>query len=532
MKSKLKFLPVIPVILIIGVLILSYIKANPSPYADIKPDTLVPEYEEVELNHTHKYDGSDYLPVMGSAIIDIDDDGKPEVFIGGGVDQDDSLFRFDGTSFKKLTEIKFNKENADATYGASVADFNNDGKDDLLIARESGAHLYYNLGAGKFEHKAIDLKLNAKSRGLTFALGDLNNDGHIDMYVSAYLTRHKMEGQNIFNQKNYGGTSALLINNGDDTFENITAEAGMTYIHNTFLGIFVDMDDDRDLDLVVAHDTGRVKVWENLGGLKFRDSKTPFSDLYGYPMGIGAGDYNNDGLVDFYFSNTGPTAPRFLAKGDLRDDQTYYSGLMLMENKGSMNFINSANKAKLEDYEFSWGVTMADLNNDSRQDIIISENYVDFPLHKIFKLPGRVLLQNKDMTYASVEAQTKTENRNYEIAALLADFNGDGYLDQVRVNLAGKTKAFISKGGKNKYLRVKVASNAKMLGSKVIVTMSNGSKLYDWNISGEGLCSDQEHTMQFGLGESLTPTNVSVLTMDGSVFSKDITAVNQTVEFK
>ncbi len=531
MKSKLKFIPIVLLVIVAAVFVLSYIKANPNPYADNKPDTLVPQFQEVEFNHTHQYNGADYLPVMGSAIIDIDNDGTPEVFIGGGVGQDDSVYRFDGDKFQKLTDITFNKKDADATYGASVADFNNDGKDDILIARESGAHLYYNLGAGKFESKAIDLKLNAKSRGLTFALGDLNNDGHLDMYVSAYLTRHKMEGQNIFNQVGYGGTSALLINNGDDTFRNITDEAGMTYIHNAFLGIFVDMDNDSDLDLVVAHDTGSVKIWENLGGLKFRDSKSPFSDLYGYPMGIGAGDYNNDGLIDFYFSNTGTTAPQAIASGDLRDDQEFYGGLMLMENKGSMNFVNSAEKAKLEGYEFSWGITMADLNNDGRQDIIISENYVDFPLHKIFKLPGRVLVQNKDMTYAAVEAQTKTENKNYEIAALLADFNGDGYLDQVRVNLSGKTKAFISKGGKNKFLRVKLASNAKMIGSKVTVTLSDGSKLYDWHISGEGLCSDQEHTLQFGLGESLTATNVSVLTMDGSTFSKDISEVNQTVEF-
>ena len=390
---------------------------------------------------------------------------------------------------------------------------------------------YYNTG-NSFKAKKIDLHLNEKSRAVSFALADINNDGHIDLYVSAYLTRTKMEGQNIFNKEGYGGSSVLLLNNGDDSFSDITEPAGMTYIHNTFLGIFVDMDDDLDLDLVVAHDTGKVKIWKNNGDLTFTDVQTPFSNVYGYPMGIGAGDYNNNGKIDFYFSNIGPTAPKFLAKGDLTDDQVFYTDLMLMENTGNMTFIDSSRKALLSDYEFSWGITMADLNLDGQQDILISENYVDLPFNEFFKLPGRMLLQKNDQTFASVESETGVENRKYEIAPLLADFNGDGYLDQIRVNLAGKSRAFLSNGGKNKYLRVKLPSTAKMFGSKVTVTLSDGSSLTDWHISGEGLCSDQEHVLTFGLGDSLKATSVSVLMPSGNTLSKEVNSVNELVVFE
>jgi len=511
MKRYFKFLPIIPATLIIMALTFSYKKANPNPYPESKPDSEVPKYTEITLDHTHNYNGKKFLPVIGSAVIDFDGDGISEVFIGGGENQDDVLYKYTTEGFVKINEITFGKSDNDATYGASVLDMNNDGKDDLLIARESGGYLYLNDGAS-FKMTPLDLMLNEKSRVISFAPADLNSDGHFDLYVSAYLTRSAMEGQNIFNKGGYGATSKLLINNGDNTFKDVTESSGLLTVHNTFLGIFVDMDDDNDLDLVTAQDTGKVKTWKNNGDMTFSDSKNPFSAVFGYPMGIGAGDYNNDGNIDFYFSNVGPTAPKFLASGDLKDDQVFYTDLMLMENTGSMNFIDSSKKTKLSDYEFSWGITMADLNLDGLQDIIISENYVDLPFEKLFKLPGRMLLQRKDSTYASVEAEAGVENRNYEIAALLGDFNGDGYLDQVRVNLAGKSRAFVSNGGENKFLKVKIASSPQFLGSKVGVEM---------------LCSDQEHTLVFGLGQSQVPKKVSITLPSGKKTSKDVD--NQTL---
>lgn len=521
MKKYLKYILLIPVAIIAVALTISYMKATPNPYPESKPDSEVPGYNEVALNHIHNYNGEEYLPVMGSAAIDVDGDGVSELFLGGGENQDDQLFKYSNGVFNKVSEVSFGKADKDATYGASVVDINNDGKDDLLLARESGGYIYLNNGSS-FSVIEFDLHLNQKSRAISYAPADLNSDGLVDLYVSAYLTRKSMEGQNIFNKEDYGGTSVLLLNNGDNTFTDITQSSGLSYVHNTFLGIFADMDDDNDLDLVVAHDTGKVKTWENNGDMTFSESKNPFSEVYGYPIGIGAGDYNNDGRIDFYFSNTGPTAPKFLARGDLREDQVFHTDLMLMENTGNMKFVDSSKKAKLSDYEFSWGITMADLNLDGKQDILISENYVDLPFQKIFKLPGRMLLQRSDGTFAAVEKEAGVVNKNYEIAPLLADFNGDGYLDQIRVNLAGKSRAFISKGGKNKFLKVKLASTASFIGSKVEVEMRDGARLYDWHLSGEGLCSDQEHTLIFGLGTSQIAEKVTITLPGGQIMSKDV----------
>ena len=169
-------------------------------------------------------------------------------------------------------------------------DLDNDGDTDLLIARQSGVWRYNNTN-GKFSGFKLDLDLDLKSVPLSVAVSDLNRDGLFDMYVAGYIARKHVEGETIFN-KVYGGVSALYINKGNNQFQNITKESGMYYQHNTFQGFFIDMDGDNLEDLVVAHDTGTVKTWKNLGGLKFKDMPNPTTDYFSYPMGIAVTDYD------------------------------------------------------------------------------------------------------------------------------------------------------------------------------------------------------------------------------------------------
>lgn len=511
-------------IIIIGLLTLVYSKANRTPYdVDFKGE--LPSYNEVSLDHKHSYNGAKFLPVIGSAVIDINGDGNNEIILGGGENQSDAFFSYNNDKLESLGNLGVAKEGNDVTYGISVIDLDNDGDDDLLFARESGGHQCYNT-AGQFSCKKMNLFLNEESRPISYALGDINNDGHIDLYVSAYLTRTAMEGQTIFKQENYGGTSKYLINNGDNTFRDATVESGLHYVHNAFVGVFIDVDRDLDLDLVVAHDTGQVKTWENIGNGKFKDHKNPFSGAYGYPMGIAVGDYDSNSYPDFYFSNTGSTVFEFLGKGDLEEGDVYYKTLPLFKNNGNFDLVDVAHEAKVADYEFSWGAVFADLNNDTKQDIILSENYVDFPFHLIFKLPGRVLLQNDNGEFATFESKLGAENRNYEIAPLAVDLNNDGVLDQIRVNLSGTSKAFVStKATVNSFLKVKIPNTAEYFGAKVVVELSNGKSLYDDMVSGEGLGSDQDHALHFGLAD-LSATKVSVVLPNGK--KAETTEINGT----
>ena len=509
----LKFLALILIALVFGVLALAYVKSHEQPYSGEIDEDLIPTYTPVDLDFVHRF-AEESLPTIGSAIIDIDGDRVPELYLGGGKDQPDAIFRYTSDGFVAIENAGLSKTLPDASYGAATIDVDNDGDSDLFVARDSGVTLYTNDG-GKFAGKLLDIPFDENSTPMSFAFADLNRDGAVDMFVSAYLPKAKMEGMNIFNKEGYGANSLLLLNNGDNTFRDITDESGMRYTHNTFQGVFVDMDDDNEMDLVVAHDTGKVKTWKNLGDLKFTDMPNPTSDVFGYPMGIAVGDYGNDGRPDFFFSNTGDTVPAFMGKGDLRDDQVFAPRLFFFRNDGGFKFTNISEETQTAGYEFSWGTVFHDLNLDGRQDIIISQNFVDFPLHKLFKLPGRVLIQRPDGTFAATEDRSGVVNRRYEVTSLVADFNQDGYPDMVRVNLAGPSVAFINDGGDNHFLKVRVPDVASSMGAKVSVTTASGKVLTDWLVTGEGLVCDQSHVLTFGLGEETEPARIDILYMDG-----------------
>jgi hypothetical protein len=525
----LKLLIVIPLALVFGVVVLSYVKSHGQPYSQEIDEELIPVYEPASLDFVHEY-GEGALPMIGSAIIDIDGDRVPELFLGGGRDQPDSIFRYTRDGFVEIEDVwDTPKALPDASYGAATIDVDRDGDSDLFVARDSGVTLYLNEG-GRFSGTLLDLPFDEKSTPLSFAFADLNRDGAVDMFVSAYLPKAKMEGLNIFNKEGYGANSLLFLNNGDNTFTDITDAAGMRYTHNTFQGVFVDMDGDSEIDLVVVHDTGVVKTWKNMGNLKFKDMPNPTSDVFGYPMGIAVADYDNDGRPDFFFSNTGGTAPHFMARGDLRDDQVFEDRLIFFRNDGDFKFTNINEETKTADYEFSWGTVFHDLNLDGRQDLIISENYVDFPLHKIFKLPGRVLIQRPDGTFAATEDRSGVVNRNYEITALVADFNQDGYPDMVRVNLGGPSFAFVHNGGDNHYLKVRLPDVASSMGARVSVTTGSGRTMHDWLVAGEGLVSDQTHILTFGFGDEEICQRIEVRFMDGRMQTIENPPIDSTID--
>ncbi len=511
----LKIILVIPVALVLGVVVLSYVKSHGQPYSQDIDEALIPVYAAISLDFVHEH-GAGALPMAGSAIIDIDNDSVPELFLGGGRHQPDALFRYTEDGFVAIQGAGgITKILSDASYGAATIDVDGDGDSDLFVARDSGVTLYINEGA-RFSGTLLDIPFDENSTPLSFTFADLNRDGAVDMFVSTYLPKEKMEGMNIFNKEGYGSNSLLLLNNGDNTFTDITDAAGMRYTHNTFQGVFIDIDGDDELDLVVAHDTGVVKTWKNMGNLKFQDMPNPTSDVFGYPMGIAVADYDNNGLPDFFFSNTGGTVPHFMARGDLRDDQVFEDRLIFFRNDGGFKFTNISEETKTADYEFSWGTVFHDLNLDGRQDLIISENFVDFPLHKIFKLPGRVLIQRPDGTFAATEDRSGVVNRNYEITSLVADFNQDGYPDMIRVNLGGQTFAFIHTGGDNHYLKVRLPDVASSMGARVSVTTGSGRTMYDWLVTGEGLVSDQTHVLTFGFGDETICRRIEVRFMDGT----------------
>ncbi len=493
--------------------------------------TTVPQFTRLELPHNHRHSDETSLPFTGGAAIDVDGDGVDELFIGGGHGQQDVVYKFNGQGFDALADAAgIDKPEGGASLSALVLDTDMDGQQDLIVTRPTGIWLYSNHG-GVFSGRKLDAPLRDDTTPLSVAVADINGDGHFDMYVSGYIRNDLVEGLNIFNKEGYGGTSALLINRGDDSFEDQTEARGLYYKHNTFQAAFIDFDNDGDVDLVVAHDTGQVKTWENDGNGNFSDVPNPNSHEYSYPMGIAIGDYDNDGLVDFFFSNVGSTPPHFMVKGDLRDDQQHNWKWLLFHNIGEMKFEEVAEKAKLADYEFSWGAVFEDLNLDGREDLLVSENFVTAPFHKItpLRLPGRLFVQTPAGEFAEVGAEAGVVNKRFSIAPVTADFNDDGRPDIVHVNIAGRSQVFLSSGETaNGFLKVRLPRNVSSIGAMVMIELDDGKILYKPFVSGEGLASDSSHVIIAGLGAQQA-VKVSVRYIDGRTVERNGVFRNQTI---
>ncbi|WP_299732140.1 VCBS repeat-containing protein [uncultured Tateyamaria sp.] len=537
MLGKLKYIPRVMMALILMMMIAmaAYtINDRRVDYDVDLGDTVVPEFTQVEVPFDQQHADATSLPITGSAAIDIDGDGTEELFIGGGYQQENGVFKFENGSFAEVPDQAGLSKQADGTaLGALVIDHNKDSQPDMLVTHPEGIWLYTNTG-GTFTAQKLDAEMNDKTTGLSIAVADVNGDGHFDMYISGYIRNELIEGLNIFNKEGYGGTSELFINNGDNSFSNETKARGLQYLHNTFQAAFGDFEGDGDLDLIVAHDTGHVRTYLNDGTGNFTNVANPNSDLPSYPMGIGIADLNNDGLTDYSFSNIGSTPPTFMVRGDLREDQPLHRKWIAFVADGKGGFTDQAEALKIADYEFAWGMSHEDLNLDGREDLIVSQNFVSAPFHKIgwLRLPGRMLVQTASGEMAEIGAMNGVVNRQYSISPLTADFNGDGRPDVVHINIAGKSQAFLSQGDTaNGYLKIVLPQDVDSIGAMVEITLEDGTVLHKPYVSGEGLASDSSRVIIAGLGQQQA-TSVVVRYLGGATETQRGSFRDETLAFE
>jgi hypothetical protein len=209
-KKTLKIIGIIIALALIFVLGFFWKDAHLDKYNTTIDEASIPTFTSVELPFTHQYDSEKSLPIAPSALIDIDNDDVDEVFFGGGLHQNDAILKFVDGKFIDITkEVHFGQKGNFTSTGVATADFDGNGFQDLIIGREDGLHIYYNFN-GKFTHKAIQTPLNNKSIPAGITLGDIDKDGDLDIFLSAYLKKNLMEGQTVFEDKTYGATSEFV----------------------------------------------------------------------------------------------------------------------------------------------------------------------------------------------------------------------------------------------------------------------------------------------------------------------------------
>jgi hypothetical protein len=477
------------------------------PRHPVPDGVALPRFEAVPVEFAHAWDHERAHHLTGAAVLDVDGDGRFEIFVGGGEGQPDALLslrdgrlvdRSAGTGLVSTT----------ATYGSTAIDLDEDADVDLLVCRNDGVTFYRNEG-GTFRAHPLGLHLPGNSVPLAVAVSDVDRDGDGDLYVSVFVDfPHFVPA--TFNVPEHAKQNLLLRNDGDLRFTDVTTRVTASK-QNTFTSVFVDLDGDRLQDLVVAQNTGQVEILRNRGAGDFE--AVPLATGYGFWMGIAVGDADNDGDQDLYFPNVGDSFPAFLAQGDLRDDQPYAGGWLLLRNEGGFRFSDRTREAGLAGLGFAWGAVFEDVNLDGHLDLLVAQNYVKWPVHRVFKFPGKVLLGGPGAEPRFAAAPV-AENPAFGNSPVVADLDGDARLDLFWLNNDGPSRAYLNRS-EGRAVVVRMPDDVRALGARVRVEGAGRGYVREVSTS-VGMGTDQTPDLVFGLGAADRAERVVIEWADGS----------------
>ncbi|MGH8558531.1 MAG: CRTAC1 family protein [Methylococcales bacterium] len=486
---------------------------------DVPDGVALPRFEEIPVEFAHHWDRQTAHHLSGAAVIDVDGDDREEIFVGGGAGQPDALLSLrEGRLVDRIAATGLSPPDPkNATYGSCAIDLDADGDVDLLVARNDGVTLYLNQG-GAFEPRSLVAKLPRNSVPLAVAVSDIDHDGDGDLYLSDFVDfPHFVPA--TFNVPEHAKANRLLRNDGNLRFTDITTAATASK-QNTFTSAFVDLNGDRFQDLAIAQNTGQVEILRNLGDGRFE--AVPLASGYGFWMGVASGDFDNDGDQDLFFTNVGDSFPAIFAHGDLHDDQPYAGGWLLLRNDGGFRFTDVTREAGLAGLGFAWGPVFEDVNLDGNLDLLVSQNYVKWPVHRVFKFPGKVLLNTGSRFYPAAVA----ENPAYSNSPVIADFDGDGRPDLFWLNNDSPSRAYLNRSSGN-WIAVAIPDAVQALGARVWLEGSTVPRYVREIANASGLGSDQSPRLFFGLGSATRVERLVISRADGQETIVDNPPVNR-----
>lgn len=380
--------------------------------------------------------GSRYTPMQGGgAVGDFNNDGYHDIFMltGGGMPDLLYINNTDGTFSEQ--GAGWGVDRMHHSFGASAADFNNDGYLDIFVtsygdaasAPASGKMILYKNngpdanGDWSFSDVGVEYGVNrlyGETRdGTGSGWGDYDLDGDLDLVVSGYNEARPC--------------NRLFRNNGPEgnyTFTDVTPFAGIEYTEMPgFVPCFIDMNGDRYPELVMVSDTGRTRYFVNNTDGTFSD-QTPIVRGVGTAsaMGIDVGDINNDGLLDMYISSI-----------NFADTNGPGNVLLVQNNDGS--FDNTARDNGTHAGYWGWGVLMHDFDHDGDLDLAETNGFFGS-----FGGKPAVLFENLDHANSFQEvAQQSGFDHNGEGRGLVRiDIENDGDLDLLVFANVGKLRLY------------------------------------------------------------------------------------------
>jgi hypothetical protein len=483
---------------------------------------------------THKYQPE--TMTGGVAVFDYNNDGLLDLYFANGahlpdLNKSDPKFHNclcrnngDGT----FTDVTAQAGVAGSRYavGVAVADYDNDGHQDLFVTGANGYQLFHNNGDGTFTDVTARAGLPRSHPELANAFSaaagwfDYDNDGHLDLIVINYLQwavdkdpTCMTNGFSAYcSPDSYTGLPNLLFhNNGDGTFTDVSESSGIFKHVGKGMGVaFADYDNDGFVDVFVANDTLRNFLFHNNGNGTF--TEVGLLSGVAYPengrsvagMGVDFRDIDNDGLPDIF------------------ETAMYNDNFLLFRNtgKGEFEYATMSSRIGAATRQFTgWGTGIFDFDNDGWKDIFTSNGAIldnsEQVNHTPYLLANSLLKNNRDGTFTDV-ARLAGPSLNAPAAhrgAALGDLNNDGRIDIVVNCLNARPEILMNRSANSNHWLllnlVGTASNRDGLGSKIKITTVEGVQ-YNHATTSVGYGSSSDKRVHFGLGAATKVDRIEV----------------------
>ena len=509
----------------------------------------------IQFKHNNGAFGKKWLPETmgpGCAFIDYDNDGYPDILLVNGDD-------FPGHAHGGATTPKLYHNNGNGTFtdvtrkaglavpmfgfGAAVGDYDNDGFDDLFISALGQSHLFHNNGNGTFTEVTKPAGLFGPNEFSTSsAWVDYDRDGKLDLVVANYVQWSEqgdlyctLDGahKSYCTPESYKGTAVRLWHNlGGGKFEDATQKAGLGDPTSKSLGIAIlDTNGDGWPDILIANDTQPNKLYLNKKDGTFEER--------GVSAGIG---FSEDGVAR---AGMGTDAADYDHSGHPSVIISNFANQMvsLYHNEGNGLFVDEAPQSEVGRatlVTLGFGCFFFDYDNDGWPDIFVADGHIEDQIEKVQKRvsyaePSHLFRNLSGGKFQEVTGQMGPAFAAPRVArgAAYADIDNDGSLDVLVTTNAGPVVLFHNEGGTNRSLRLKLVgtkSNRDGIGAFVRV-VSDNNKDHQMKMlrSGSSYLSQSELVLTFGLGQQNKADSVEIQWPSGQVDKLSNVSSGQTI---
>ena len=416
--------------------------------------------------------------------------------------------------------------------GVAVGDIDGDGDPDVYVTNVGADVLYLSDGDGTFANRTAAAGIRGDAWSTAASFLDHDRDGDLDLYVCHYLVDDPSrvcrlsleEARDYCGPARYQGVADTLYrNNGDGTFSDVTAAAGIKQARPGFGVVCLDLTGDGWVDIYVANDKQPNQLHVNQGNGTFVDEAMQRGvALNGAgnaeaSMGVAVGDVNSDGVLDLFMTHL------------VDETNTLYLG-----SKGANTFFDKSASSGLggPSVQFTgWGCGFVDLEHDGDLDVVtVNGRVARGPVHpdadagsfwNDYAEPNQVFLNDGAGQFKVASHLGGSFTSRVEASRSLAfgDLDRDGDVDLVASDVAGSLRVFLNDAPptEHHWLGIRAVTGRRDALGALVTIEAGGQRQVRPIISSLSFACANEPVARFGLGTAGTVDRIEVLWPDGKI---------------